>query len=148
MKISNIMSEKSVFTNVDAENKRQLLQELASIASTESGIDERIIFDTLLERENLGSTGFGGGTALPHARIKDADKVLAFFIKTNSAVDFDAVDGKPVNLFFLLISPEDSGADHLTALALTSRILKDEEICSKIRKTSDKEEIYSLLVQQ
>ena len=146
MKISEIMNENGVFTDIQAESKRQLLQKMAAIAAGASGIDERVIFDALLERENLGSTGFGGGTALPHARIKGAQKVMAFFIKTDAPVDFDAVDQSPVDLFFLLISPEDSGADHLTALALASRILKNEDTCRKLRQTPEKSGIYSILM--
>ena len=147
MKISNIMNNDCVFLDLEATNKRQLLQEIAQKASQISKIDERIIFDTLLERENLGSTGFGNGTALPHARLADAEKVTAFFAKPNASVDFDSVDGKPVDILFMLLSPEDSGADHLTALALTSRLLKDEDLCNKIRQASSAEEIYSLLGQ-
>lgn len=147
MKISNIMKNDCIFTGLNAANKRQLLQELAQKASAIANIDERIIFDTLLERENLGSTGFGNGTALPHARLADAKEVMAFFAKLDTPVDFDSVDGKPVDIIFMLLSPEDSGADHLTALALTSRLLKDEEICNKIRQASSTNEIYTLLDQ-
>ena len=147
MKISNIMNNDCVFLNIEAANKRNLLQELAQKASQASKIDERIIFDALLERENLGSTGFGNGTALPHARLEDVDKVMAFFAKLQTPVDFESVDDKPVDILFMLLSPEDSGADHLTALALTSRILKDEDLCNKIRSTSSTSEIYTLLDQ-
>ena len=147
MKISNIMNNDCVFLNIEAANKRNLLQELAQKASQASKIDERIIFDALLERENLGSTGFGNGTALPHARLEDVDKVMAFFAKLETPVDFESVDDKPVDILFMLLSPEDSGADHLTALALTSRILKDEDLCNKIRSTSSTSEIYTLLDQ-
>ena len=103
------------------------------------------IFDSLLERENLGSTGFGGGTALPHSRFTGLDKVYAFFAKPSYPVDFDAIDNKPADLVFLLMSPEGSGADHLTALAMLSRILKDEAICERLRKMEKSTEIYALL---
>ena len=126
-------------------NIRQLLQDLAKRVSENTGIFERTIFDSLLERENLGSTGFGGATALPHARIPEAQKVYGFFAKLSNSVDYEAVDGKPVDLVFMLISPEGSGADHLTALAQASRILKDESLCNKIRQISNPEEIYALL---
>ncbi len=148
MKISEIMNENCIVVGLKAQNKRQLLQELAQKAAEITNISERTIFDSLLERENLGSTGFGGGTALPHARIAEAEKVCGIFAKLNAPVDFDTIDGKPVDLVFMLISPEGSGADHLTALAKASRILKDENTCGKIRQISQKEEIYALLNNQ
>lgn len=145
MKISDIMTEKSVVMGIKANSKRQLLQELAQKASEITGINDRTIFDTILERENLGSTGFGAGTALPHGRIADIDKVYGIVTKLNTPVDFESIDGKPVDLVFMLISPEGSGADHLTALAQVSRILKDEATCSKLRAASQADEIFSLL---
>ena len=148
MKISEIMNENCIVVGLKAQSKRQLLQELAQKAAEITHISERTIFDSLLERENLGSTGFGGGTALPHARIAEAQKVCGIFAKLNAPVDFEAVDGKPVDLIFMLISPEGSGADHLTALAKASRILKDENTCNKIRQISKREKIYALLNKQ
>ena len=145
MNISDIMTEKSVFIGVKANGKRDFLQELSKIASQITNIDERTIFDTLLERENLGSTGFGGGTALPHGRFAELDKVYAIFVKPASSIDFDAIDGKPIDLVFALLSPENSGADHLTALAHISRLIKDESLCAKLRKIDNPTEIFALL---
>lgn len=145
MKISDIMTEKSIVIDSKVSNKRQLLQELSVKAAELTGINERTIFDTILERENLGSTGFGAGTALPHGRIAEINKVYGVFAKLSSPIEFEAIDGKPVDLVFLLISPEGSGADHLTALAQVSRVLKDEATCSKLRVASRSDEVYSLL---
>lgn len=145
MKLSEIMSGKSVFMGLKSNSKRQLLQDLADRAAEITGISERTIFDTILERENLGSTGFGEGTALPHGRFEGLDKVYGFFAKLNSPVDFDAIDGKPVDLVFMLLSPEGNGADHLTALAQASRILKDETLRTKLRQISSAQEIAALL---
>lgn len=145
MNISDIMTDKDVVIGVKANTKRELLQELASYASKATGLDERTLFDTLLERENLGSTGFGEGTALPHGRFENLKKVQAVFFRLAAPIDYDAIDGKPVDLVFMLLSPEDSGADHLTALAKISRLLKNESVCSKVRKMADTEDIYSLL---
>lgn len=147
MNISDIMSEKSVLIDVKANSKRELLQELAAKATEMTGLDERTIFDTFLERENLGSTGFGNGTALPHGRFDGLDKVCAIFARLSSPLDFDAIDGKPVDLVFALLSPEGNGADHLTALAKMSRILKDEALCAKIRQAAKPIEIYALISQ-
>lgn len=145
MKLSEIMSEKSIFMGLKSNSKRQLLQDLSAKAAEITGLDERTIFDTLLERENLGSTGFGEGTALPHGRFEGLDKVYGFFAKLNSPVDFEAIDGKPVDLIFLLLSPEDNGADHLTALAQASRFLKDESMRQKLRQINSAQEIFALL---
>ena len=120
---------------------------MAVKASEITGLDDRTIFDTFLERENLGSTGFGGGTALPHGRFEGLDKVCAIFARLASPVDFDAIDGKPVDLVFALLSPEDNGADHLTALAKMSRILKDEALCAKLRQAGKAVEVYALISQ-
>ena len=146
MQISDILAEKRVYADIKADTKRQLLQVLANKAAKSVDIDERTIFDALLERENLGSTGFGNGTAFPHARIANAKKVKAFFARLSEPVDFEAVDNQPVDLVFMLISPEDSGADHLTALASISRILKSPEACKKIRAAKKTEKIYELLI--
>ncbi len=147
MNISDIMSEKSVLIDVKANSKRELLQELAAKATEMTELDERTIFDTFLERENLGSTGFGNGTALHHGRFEGLDKVCAIFARLSSPLDFDAIDGKPVDLVFALLSPEGNGADHLTALAKMSRILKDETLCSKLRQAGKPVEIYALISQ-
>lgn len=146
MKISEILTLDGVVIDSKADNKKQLLQELAAKAAEISEIDERLIFDTVLERENLGSTGFGSGTALPHARISETENVFGVFVRLKSPVDFDAIDGKPVDLVFMLLSPENSGADHLTALAQVSRLLKDDDTRKKLRAANNQEEIYSLLL--
>ena len=140
MKISEIMSVNSIVLSLKANNKRQLLQALAEKAAEITGISERTIFDTILEREN-----FGGGTALPHGRLAELNKVYGFFARLHAPLDFDAIDDKPVDLVFLLLSPESNGADHLTALAQISRILKDEATCTKLRAAASDEEIYALL---
>ena len=145
MKISDIMSVDSVFLSLKAKNKRQVLQEISQFASTLTNVNDRTIFDTLLERENLGSTGFGGGVALPHGRLPELDRVYGFFITLSTGIDFEAVDGKPVDMLFLLLSPESSGADHLTALAQVSRLLKNAGMVTKLRESKNKEEILALL---
>ena len=140
-----MLAEKNIFLGLKSGSKREFLQDLAKHASEVSGIDALTIFDAIMERENLGSTGFGAGTAMPHSRFADLDHVCVFFAKPSYPVEFDAVDGQPVDLVFLLMSPENSGADHLTALAQLSRILKDEVVVDKLRKMSRPAEIYALL---
>jgi len=145
MNIADIISKSAVLDHVQAASKRELVQYLAEKISTLAGLDERVIFDAVWERENLGSTGYGEGVAFPHARIEGLDKVCGMFARLDEPVDFDSLDGKPVDLVFLLISPENSGADHLTALAALSRILKTEGSCEKLRKARSVDEIYTVL---
>ena len=145
MKISDIIKKSDVYADLKSGSKRSLLQELAQKAATETGINERTIFDALLERENLGTTGFGGGTALPHARLENLDKIYGFFAKLETPMNYDSVDNRPVDLVFMLLSPDSSGADHLTALAQISRLLKNDNTCEKLRSTDNPEELYALL---
>ncbi|MBQ8465374.1 MAG: PTS sugar transporter subunit IIA [Alphaproteobacteria bacterium] len=145
MKISDLMPNDSILLSVKAKNKRNLLQELAEFAASVTKISDRTIFDTILERENLGSTGFGGGVALPHGRLAELDRVYVFCAKLSTPIDFESIDNKPVDVVFLLLSPESSGADHLTALAQVSRILKNNGLINKIREAQSTEEIHALL---
>lgn len=145
MNIANLMQEKSVFLGLKSGSKREFLQDLTQHASAVCGIDALSLFDAIMERENLGSTGFGNGTAIPHGRFVELDKPHVFFARSLYPLDYDAVDGKPVDLFFLLVSPENAGADHLTALALLSRCLKDQSTCEKLRNMASPTEIYALL---
>lgn len=144
MKISDILSKDCVFAQILADNKRELLRGLSVKAAQSVGIDEHIAADSVLERENLGSTGYGRGTAFPHARIDSLQEIRGVFAQLAKPIDFDAVDKKPVDLVFLLISPENSGADHLAALAAVSRILKDENVCAKLRSAKNSEEIFDI----
>ncbi len=145
MKISDILSVDAIFAEVKTSTKRQFLKDLSEKAARITKLDEKILAEAIMERENLGSTGYGKGTAFPHARIESAQSVKAVFARLSSPIDFNSVDSKPVDLVFLLISPENNGADHLTALATLSRVLKDDEICDKLRTAKSKEEIYAIL---
>ncbi len=145
MNIADIISKEAVLDNVQATTKRELIQVLSNKIASLSGVDERVVFEAVWERENLGSTGYGDGVAFPHARIEGLKKVSAMFVRLDEPVDFDSLDGKPVDLVFLLISPENSGADHLTALATLSRVLKTAGSCENLRKSRSVEELYAVL---
>lgn len=145
MNIADIISKSAVLDNVQVSSKRELIQVLSQRIASFSGLDERAVFDAVWERENLGSTGYGDGVAFPHARIEGLDKVCGVFARLEEPVDFDSLDGKAVDLVFMLVSPENSGADHLTALAALSRILKTEGSCEKLRKARSIDEIYTVL---
>lgn len=144
MKISDILSKKAVLTGGKFSCKKQLLEELSAIAEAGTGIDKRTIFDALIERERLGTTGVGKGVALPHTRLPGLKKIFCAFVKCDP-VAFDAVDGKPVDLVFLLLAPEESGADHLKALAKLSRILRDESAATSLREAKTADELYTII---
>ncbi len=145
MGISDILSEDMVLAGVEAGNKRGLLEQLSAFVAEKENIDKNSIFEAILERENLGSTGYGDGIAFPHARIEGLDKVIAVFARLDKGIDYDSLDSHPVDLIAFLLSPEKSGEDHLQALAVMSRVLKDEETCRKIREAKSAHEIYLAL---
>ena len=145
MRISELMSQDCVVTGIKANSKRQVLQELSKKAAEITGLSERTIFDIILERESLGTTGVGNGVAIPHGRIDSIKKVHGIFAKLENAIDFESVDSKPVDLVFMLLAPEAAGADHLKALAKVSRTVKDETTRNSIRASDNNEAIYALL---
>ena len=145
MGISDILSEDMVLAGVEAGNKRGLLEQLSAFVAEKENIDKNSIFEAILERENLGSTGYGDGIAFPHARIEGLDKVIAVFARLDKGIDYDSLDSHPVDLIAFLLSPEKSGEDHLQALAVMSRVLKDAETCLKIREAKSAHEIYLAL---
>ncbi len=121
------------------------MQELSARAARITGQHERVIFDTLLERERLGTTGVGNGIAIPHGRLPGLDKLYGLFARLERPVDFDSIDEMPVDLIFLLLAPESAGADHLKALARVSRLLRDKAVCEKLRGAESADALYALL---
>lgn len=145
MEITEILSEKGVIAHLKAGSKKQALQELARHAADIAGLDQREIFDALLERERLGTTGVGLGIAIPHAKLPKIDRLYALFARLDHPIDFDAIDEQPVDLMFLLLAPESAGADHLKALARVSRVLRNQANCEKLRGADTAGAIYALL---
>lgn len=137
----------AVLAPAKATGKKALLAELAAKAGGLFKLDERKLFDRLLERERLGSTGIGGGIAIPHGRLTTVVKPLGLFARLAHPVDFDAIDERPVDIVFLLVTPEGAGADHLKALARVSRLLRDRSLVEKLRATDKAEALYALLVE-
>ena len=144
MKIVDILGVDSIVCNAEAGSKKQLLEMLAELASQKTNMDERLILDALVERERLGTTGIGRGVALPHTRMPTLKHIFCAFMKTKP-VDFESVDDKPVDLAFLLLVPEDAGADHLKALAKLSRLLRDESVATALREAKDPQTVYDLI---
>jgi PTS system nitrogen regulatory IIA component len=147
MTLADIIEARAVFPNLHAQGKKQLLQELSEVAAPILGVDSRLIFETLRRREKLGSTGLGQGIAIPHGKLPGLHRVHGLFARLAAPVPFDAVDGQPVDLVFLLLAPEHSGADHLKALARISRLLRDGATVSKLRGADDADAIYAILTE-
>jgi nitrogen PTS system EIIA component len=145
MEVTDLLDPSGVIPNLRVTSKRQALQELARRAATLIGEDEHKIFESLWEREQLGSTGIGNGTAVPHGRIPGFKRMLTMFARLEKPIEFDAIDSQPVDLIFLLLTPADAGADHLKALARISRLLRNRAMCAKLRGTESTDAIYALL---
>lgn len=145
MILSEILKPEAVRVVGTLSSKKRLFQEIGDLANSAYGLPASEVVDALLEREGLGPTGVGHGVALPHARLDDATQVVGVFIKLEKPLDFDSVDRQPVDLVFALFAPRDSGVDHLKALALVSRTLRDENACAKLRANSDPAALHALL---
>jgi nitrogen PTS system EIIA component len=147
MPLTDVLMPEAVLPAVKAGSKKQLLQDISAFAAGLSGMGEREIFDALLQRERLGSTGIGNGIAIPHGKLASLDHLFGVFARLEKPVDFEALDGEPVDLVFLLLAPEGAGADHLKALAKVARALRDPTIAQKLRKTKDAAALFALLTQ-
>ena len=147
MQLSTIVKPGAVRTYLQVSSKKRLFQDIADLAHQIYGLDAARTLDALQERESLGPTGVGNGVALPHARLHVLDKVVALFFRLEKPMDFDAVDKLPVDLVFALLAPQSSGVDHLKALALVSRTLRDPAICAKLRANSDPGTLHAVLTE-
>ncbi len=147
MKISDILSPQAVLYGLTGETKKKLIGDLAVHAAGLSGIESGVLFETLWEREKLGSTGVGHGIAIPHGRIPKLERIVGVFAHLTEAIDFEAIDSAPVDLVFLLLTPAEAGADHLKALARVSRLLRNTTMCEKLRAAGDSAAIYALLTE-
>jgi PTS system nitrogen regulatory IIA component len=147
MEIVDLISPESVVPNLRVTSKKQALQELARRAAELTGLHERAIFDVLLERERLGTTGVGNGIAIPHGKLANLPRLYGLFARLERSINFDSIDEQPVDLIFLLLAPESAGADHLKALARVSRLLRDKGVCEKLRGTDSAEGLFALLTE-
>jgi nitrogen PTS system EIIA component len=128
-------------------SKKRLFQEIAELAGSVYGVEPALAFDGLQERETLGATGVGHGIALPHARIEDLTEIIGAFVRLERPMDFDSVDRQPVDLIFALFAPKEAGVDHLKALALVSRTMRDAGTCAKLRANTDPAKLYAVLTE-
>ncbi len=147
MQVSDILRHKAVRSVTKAVGKKRVLQEMAQVAASIYGIDENEAFDALQERESLGPTGVGEGVAIPHARVEGLDHIVGVFFRMEKPIDYDSLDRQPVDLVFALFAPVDSGVDHLKALALVSRSLRDSGIRAKLRSNADETALFAILTE-
>ncbi|MGE0658430.1 MAG: PTS IIA-like nitrogen regulatory protein PtsN [Reyranellaceae bacterium] len=147
MEIADLIGPDSVIADLRATSKKQALQELAERAAALTQLHERQIFDVLLERERLGTTGVGNGIAIPHGKLAGLKRLHGVFARLSTPIDFESIDERPVDLIFLLLAPETAGADHLKALARVSRLLRDQTVCEKLRKTETADALYIILTE-
>jgi len=145
MPLNDLVAPNAIIPALKVNGKKQALQELAAKAAELSGLSERTIFEILMQREKLGSTGVGNGIAIPHGKLPKLNKLFGVFARLERPIDFEALDGQAVDLVFLLLAPEGAGADHLKALARVARLLRDSDVAHKLRDSRDIEALYSVL---
>lgn len=146
MALDDILRPDAIVPSLRGSTKKQALLELSEKAAHLSHLPARAIFDALIQRERLGSTGIGDGIAIPHGKLARCDKIFGVFARLERPIDFDALDGAPVDLIFLLLAPEGAGADHLSALSRAARALRDPNVVRTLRATRDASAIYSVLM--
>ncbi|CAN7175746.1 PTS IIA-like nitrogen regulatory protein PtsN [Rhizobium sp. LjRoot30] len=148
MALADLLRQDAIIPALKVNSKKQLLQELAARAAKLTGLPEREIFDVILQRERLGSTGVGNGIAIPHGKLNAIHSITGIFARLDQPVDFEALDDQPVDLVFLLLAPEGAGADHLKALSRIARVLRDQDLVAKLRATDSASAIYAFLNQE
>jgi nitrogen PTS system EIIA component len=137
MKLTDLLMPNAIIPALKVNNKEQLLQELAAKASRRCGQSEHTILETLKQREKVGSTGVGSGIAIPHGRLPKLNKLFGLFVRLERLVDFEALDGQPIDLVFLILAPEITGPDYLKALAQVARLLRDADVAGRLRDSWD-----------
>ncbi|MCB1406651.1 MAG: PTS sugar transporter subunit IIA [Rhodobacteraceae bacterium] len=148
MELADLLTPEAIRVCNAVKSKKRLFQDLAEIAATAHQIDVSLAIDALQERESLGPTGVGHGVALPHARIDGIERVRGVFIRLDRPLDYGSVDRAPVDLVFALFAPRDAGVEHLKALALVSRRLRDSAVCAKLRANEDTDKLFAILCEQ
>src|SRR5947209_9732766 len=145
MLLTDLVAPNAIIPALKVNSKKQILQELAAKAAELCGQSERTILEILQQREKLGSTGVGNGIAIPHGKLPKLDRLFGLFTRLDAPIDFEALDDQPVDLVFLLLAPENAGADHLKALARVARLLREPDIARKLRGSRDAEALYAVL---
>jgi len=147
MLIEDLLDRRAVTPKVTASSKRQALSLVAETAARRFGLDAGVVLEALLAREQAGSTGVGSGVAVPHARLAGLDRMRGVFLRLETPIEFDSVDGQPVDLLFALLAPPDAGSEHLRALARVSRLLRRADVREQLRQARTVDALYALLAQ-
>lgn len=147
MDLSDLVAPQAIIPALKANSKKQVLQIMAEKAADLTGLEERVVLDTILQREKLGSTGVGNGIAIPHGKLAHLNNIVGVFARLDTPVDFEALDDEPVDLVFLLLAPESAGADHLKALSKIARVLRDPDMVQKLRNTHEAQALHTFLMQ-
>lgn len=147
MELEDLVSPEGVMAHLKCTSKKQALQDLSARAAELTGLSDKVIYETLLERERLGSTGVGHGIAIPHGKLAQLTRLHGLFARLDTPVDFESVDDQPVDLVFLLLAPEGAGADHLKALARISRLLRNASVVEKLRASDDPDALFAILTE-
>src|ERR1700704_210606 len=145
MPLTDLVAPQAVVPALKVNSKKQAIQELAARAAGLTGQSERDILEILQQRERLGSTGIGNGIAIPHGKLPKLERLFGLFARLDRPIDFEALDGQPVDLIFLLLAPEPAGADHLKALARVARLMRTPDIAAKLRESRDMDALYAVL---
>jgi len=145
MALADLLALNAIIPALKAGSKKQVLQEMSIRAAKLTGLPERDIFDVILQRERLGSTGVGHGIAIPHGKLTSIDNIVGIFARLDAPVDFEALDDQPVDIIFMLLAPEGAGADHLKALSRIARVLRDQDLVAKLRATDSASGIYAFI---
>ena len=145
MTLTDLVAADAIVPALKVNSKKQAIQELAARAAELTGQNERTVLEILMQREKLGSTAVGNGVAIPHGKLPKLEKLFGLFARLERPIDFEALDGQPVDLIFLLLAPEAAGADHLKALARVARLLRDPENARKLRDSRDADTLYTVL---
>jgi PTS system nitrogen regulatory IIA component len=146
MQLADFLDSDAIKTALPGGNKRSLMKQLADLAAQRLGVEASAVHGALMEREQLGSTGFGQGVAIPHAKIEGLERLYGLFARLGEPVDYKAIDGRPVDLVFLLLSPPDAGAEHLKALAAISRVTRDAATLERLRGARSRDAVAALLI--
>ena len=147
MPLLDFLDPRAVLPALRVNGKKQALQELASQAARLTGLSDSAIYEALLQRERLGSTGIGEGIAIPHGKLPSLGRIFGLVARLDKPVDFEALDGQPVDVLFLLLAPEGAGADHLKALARVARVLREPGLIERVRATRDATALYAIMTE-
>ena len=148
MTLVDLIRRDAILPALKVGTKKQALQELSERAAQQCDRPAREIFDALLQRERLGSTGIGNGIAIPHGKLANVERIFGVFARVDKPIDFESLDGEPVDLILLLVAPESAGADHLKALARAARVLRSQTTTAKLRATRDATSLYAILADE